>query len=155
MSDKTDVTIVGAGVIGLAIATEVARKNRAVYVLEKNETFGQETSSRHSGVIHSGVYYLPGSLKDRLCVRGRHLLYDLGAKYSIGHKRIGKLIVATDKSEVEQLYTLMARGKENELSVWHLVIGVQTAITRRRQLLAVSCFNIENLFPVGDCRLDF
>ena len=113
MSDRADITIVGAGVVGLAIAAQVARHDRTVFVLEKNDTFGQETSSRHSGVIHSGIYYPPGSLKARLCVRGRRLLYELGEKYGIGHKRLGKLIVAADEGEVDQLHTLMERGEQN------------------------------------------
>jgi len=113
MSDRADITIVGAGVVGLAIAAQVARHDRTVFVLEKNDTFGQETSSRHSGVIHSGIYYPPGSLKAQLCVRGRRLLYELGEKYGIGHKRLGKLIVAADEGEVDQLHTLMERGDQN------------------------------------------
>lgn len=115
MSDQADITIIGAGVVGLAIAAQVARNDRTVFVLEKNDSFGQETSSRHSGVIHSGIYYPPGSLKARLCVRGRQLLYEIAEKYSIGHKRPGKLIVAADDGEVNQLHTLMVRGEENRV----------------------------------------
>ena len=113
MNFKSDITIIGAGVIGLAIAAQVAGRNRSVYVLEKNERFGQETSSRHSGVIHSGIYYPEGSLKARLCVEGSRLLYELCRKHGIGHKKLGKLIVATGDDETTQLEELRERGQRN------------------------------------------
>src|SRR4030042_340707 len=80
MKFSTDIAIIGAGVVGLAIAAQVASHNKTVYVLEKNEKFGLETSSRHSGVIHSGISYPEGSLKARLCVEGNRLLYGLCRK---------------------------------------------------------------------------
>lgn len=110
---ECDITIVGAGVIGLAIAAQMARQNRSVYVLEKNEKFGQEISSRHSGVIHSGIYYPPGSLKAELCVEGNHLLYGLCERHGIGYKRLGKLIVAATEDETSELQELLERGQEN------------------------------------------
>ncbi len=113
MSDRADITIVGAGVVGLAIAAQVARKDRQVYVLEKNETFGQETSSRHSGVIHAGIYYTQGWLKARMCVEGNRLLYEIGEKYGIGHKRLGKLIVASCQEEISELEALLKNGERN------------------------------------------
>jgi L-2-hydroxyglutarate oxidase LhgO len=72
----------------------------AVYVLEKNEKFGQETSSRQSGVIHSGIYYPFGSMKAKLCVEGNRLLYELCGKHGIGHKRLGKLIAEGTPGEI-------------------------------------------------------
>jgi L-2-hydroxyglutarate oxidase LhgO len=113
MVDRADITIIGAGVVGLAIASRIAKRNRHVYVLEKNESFGLETSSRHSGVIHAGIYYPQGSLKARLCVEGNRRLYDLCPKYDIGHKRLGKLIVATNDGEVGELEKLLERGRGN------------------------------------------
>ncbi len=113
MNFKSDITIIGAGVIGLAIAAQVASRNRAVFVLEKNERFGQETSSRHSGVIHSGIYYPQGSLKAKLCVEGNRLLYELCRKHGIGYKNLGKLIVATSDEETGQLQELKAKGQRN------------------------------------------
>jgi len=106
MKFKSDITIIGAGVVGLAIAAQLAHRDRVVYVLEKNERFGQETSSRHSGVIHSGIYYPYGSLKAKLCVEGNRLLYELCQKHGIGHKRLGKLIVAASDEETGQLQEL-------------------------------------------------
>jgi L-2-hydroxyglutarate oxidase LhgO len=113
MKFSTDITIIGAGVVGLAIVAQVASHNKTVYVLEKNEKFGLETSSRQSGVIHSGIYYPEGSLKARLCVEGNHLLYELCQKNGIGYKKLGKLIVASSDEEVEQLHELQERGKRN------------------------------------------
>jgi len=110
MDLAVDVVIIGAGVVGLAVAAEVARTGRSVYVLEKNESFGRETSSRHSGVIHAGLYYLPGSLKARLCVEGNRLLYDLCRQYGIGHQRLGKIVVATEHAEIEELERLHQNG---------------------------------------------
>jgi L-2-hydroxyglutarate oxidase LhgO len=113
MPFKSDITIIGAGVVGLAIASQVAGRHKAVYVLEKNERFGQETSSRHSGVIHSGIYYPYDSLKAKLCVEGNHLLYELCRKHGIGYRRLGKLIVATSDEEAKQLEELQQRGQGN------------------------------------------
>ncbi len=107
------ITIIGAGVIGLAIASELSKKYEDVIILEKNKTFGQETSSRNSEVIHGGMYYPSGSLKAKLCVEGRHLLYELCKKQRIPHNRIGKLIVATEKEEIEVLENLFKVGKAN------------------------------------------
>ena len=113
MSYQVDITIVGAGIIGLATASQVASEGRDVYVLEKNQTFGQEASSRNSEVIHSGVYYPKDSLKARTCVEGNALLYELCQRQGIGHRRIGKLIVATDDAEVNELEKLWERGRSN------------------------------------------
>jgi len=113
MSNKADVTIIGAGVIGLAIAAQLAKQSREVYVLEKNQGFGLETSSRQSGVIHAGIYYPQGSLKAKLCVAGNRILYDLCQQYDIGHKRTGKLIIATNDEESEKLEAWLERGREN------------------------------------------
>ncbi len=113
MSDKADVTIIGAGVVGLAVAAEVASEDREVYVLEKNETFGLEISSRQSGVIHSGIYYPEGSLKAKMCVAGNRVLYELCERYGIGYRRLGKLIVATSDEETGQLQTLLETGQRN------------------------------------------
>jgi L-2-hydroxyglutarate oxidase LhgO len=111
--NRADVTIIGAGVIGLAIAAEIAGKGWEAYVLEKNESFGQETSSRHSGVIHAGIYYPQNSLKARLCLAGNHALYKLGERYGIGYQKTGKLIVATTDEEVSELEILLNKGQEN------------------------------------------
>ena len=107
------ITIIGAGVIGLAVAAQVAGKGREVYILEKNETFGKETSSRNSETIHAGIYYPQGSLKAETCVAGNALLYELCQRHGIGHRKTGKLIVATKHEEVGKLEALLERGKGN------------------------------------------
>ena len=113
MSYRADIIIIGAGVVGLAIAAQVASQDREVYVLEKNETFGLETSSRHSGVIHSGIHYPEGSLKAKMCVDGNRILYERCQQYDIGHSRLGKLIVATSDEETAELQVLLKRGQRN------------------------------------------
>ena len=108
-----DITIIGAGVVGLAVAAQVASRDSQVYVLEKKKTFGQEISSRHSGIIHSGIYYHEGSLKAKLCVSGNRILYQMCQRYSIGYRRLGKLIVATSNEEAGELEELLERGNRN------------------------------------------
>ncbi|MCF8054657.1 MAG: NAD(P)/FAD-dependent oxidoreductase [Deltaproteobacteria bacterium] len=95
-----NVTMIGAGVVGLAIARELSQTIGGVFVLEKNAKFGQETSSRNSEVIHAGIYYHPGSLKARFCVEGARLLYDYCASHQVPHKKKGKLVVATKEEEL-------------------------------------------------------
>jgi L-2-hydroxyglutarate oxidase LhgO len=111
VSYRVEVTIIGAGIIGLAVASEIGREG--VLVVEKNSKFGQETSSRNSEVIHSGIYYPKDSLKAKTCVEGKHMLYELCEKYSIPYKKIGKLIVATKDSEISDLERLIQNGKQN------------------------------------------
>ncbi len=113
MPYRADITIIGAGVVGLAIASQVAKASREVYVLEKNETFGQEQSSRNSEVIHAGIYYEKDSLKAKMCLEGNALLYELCEKNGIAYKKCGKIIVATNNAEAEELEKLYRRGKDN------------------------------------------
>jgi L-2-hydroxyglutarate oxidase LhgO len=95
-----EITVIGAGVVGLAIAERVSKDFNDVFLIEKYPTFGQETSSRNSEVIHAGIYYPKGSLKSRLCVEGKRLLYDYCKKYDIPFNNCGKLIVATSEDEI-------------------------------------------------------
>ena len=95
-----EITIIGAGVIGLAIAEEISKGNKNVFLLEKHHTFGQETSSRNSEVIHAGIYYTKNSLKSKLCLEGKRLLYEYCKKYDVPYKNCGKLIVATSEEEI-------------------------------------------------------
>lgn len=111
-----DAIIVGAGVIGLAIARELALNGLSIIVLEAEDSIGTGTSSRNSEVIHAGLYYPEGSLKAQLCVEGRKRLYDFCARYHIPHRRCGKLIVATGDGEVEQLEKLLLKGRSNGCS---------------------------------------
>ncbi len=106
-------TIVGAGVVGLAVAAELSRTRKGVLILERNQAFGQETSSRNSEVIHAGIYYAKDSQKAKLCVEGNRLLYRLCEQRRIPHRRCGKLIVATDNDEEAMLATIQDRAREN------------------------------------------
>lgn len=113
MPDRIDITVIGAGIIGLAVAAHVADNQRQVFVLERNERFGMEVSSRSSEVIHSGIYYPSGSLKAITCVRGNALTYELCQKHGIGYGQPGKLIVATDEDETGRLEALFKLGMDN------------------------------------------
>jgi L-2-hydroxyglutarate oxidase LhgO len=113
MLDEIDVAIIGAGVIGLATAREIAQGEKEVFVFEKNHTFGLETSSRNSEVIHAGIYYPEDSLKAKLCVEGKSLLYELCDRHNIAYKKSGKIIVAASKNETNQLEKLYEQGRKN------------------------------------------
>jgi L-2-hydroxyglutarate oxidase LhgO len=108
-----DTIVVGAGVIGLAIARQLAMGGQSVLVLEKASRAGTETSSRNSEVIHAGIYFPTGSLKTRMCVKGRELLYDFCDTHGVANKRLGKLIVATTAEEEAKLHAIAALAKAN------------------------------------------
>ena len=101
-----DLTVIGAGVVGLAVASEVADNNLRLFVIEKNETHGRGISSRNSEVIHAGIYYPHGSLKASLCVEGRELIYEICRKHKIPYRRRGKLIIAVTDEELPALERL-------------------------------------------------
>jgi L-2-hydroxyglutarate oxidase LhgO len=112
MSD-CDALVIGAGVVGLAIARALARQGQSVIVLEQNEGIGMETSSRNSEVIHAGLYYPTGSLKAQLCVEGKKALYDFCAAYHVPHRRCGKLIVAVNENEIAAIDAIRQKGIAN------------------------------------------
>ncbi len=116
MSDAS-ITIIGGGVVGLAIAAELSSHYAPVYLLERHEKCGQDTSSRNSEVIHAGIYYPHNSLKARLCVEGKQLLYELCAKHDIPHRRITKVITATTPDELPTLEALYAHGLGNNVEL--------------------------------------
>lgn len=109
----TDIVVIGAGVIGLAVAARLARAGRSVVLLEKERTFGAGISSRNTEVIHAGIYYKTGSLKARLCLRGKQLLYEHCEMHGIRHKRIGKLFLAVRAEERERLEMTRAQAAAN------------------------------------------
>ncbi|PKN05054.1 MAG: FAD-dependent oxidoreductase [Deltaproteobacteria bacterium HGW-Deltaproteobacteria-9] len=119
--ESADVTIIGAGVIGLAIAAEIARPGMNIFILEKNPSPGRGISSRNSEVIHGGMYYPQDSFKATLCVEGRRRLYDIAAKNNIPHRKIGKLIVATEPVETEEVEHLHENAQANGVDSTELI----------------------------------
>lgn len=108
-----EITIIGAGVVGLALSEKLSGRCNNLFLIEKHKTFGQETSSRNSEVIHAGLYYPEGSLKSRLCVEGNPLIYDFCRKYDIPFNRCGKLIVAASNEEIQLIMGIRDAGFKN------------------------------------------
>ena len=115
--ERVQAVVIGAGVVGLAVARALAQAGRETIVAEAQAGIGQGVSSRNSEVIHAGLYYAPGSLKARLCVRGKELLYALCATHGVEHRRCGKLTVANDDAEVAALRGLQDRAAANGVPV--------------------------------------
>lgn len=113
MTADLETAVIGGGVVGLAIARELARRGHDVWVLERHDGIGTETSSRNSEVIHAGLYYPPGSLRARLCVDGKALLYRFCAENGVATRRYGKLLVATTSGEADKLDTIAATAHAN------------------------------------------
>lgn len=113
MTDTVDCAVIGAGVVGLAVARALALQGREVIVLEAAEAIGTGTSSRNSEVIHAGIYYPTGSLKARLCVQGREMLYAYCSERSVPYQRCGKLIVATSMEQYMQLQSIAEHAVAN------------------------------------------
>ena len=132
MADAS-ITIIGGGVVGLAVAAEISRNHAPVFLLERNSKYGMETSSRNSEVIHAGIYYQHGSLKAVLCLEGNRSLYELCEKNNIPHRRICKVITATRNSELEELERLHRLGTGNGVDLRmltaHEVLELEPNIT--------------------------
>ena len=111
----TDTLVIGAGVVGLAVARKLALKNKDVLLVEEQSTFGTITSTRNSGVIHAGVYYDKDSLKSKLCPIGNRLLYDYCEKHKIPHINTGKFIVSSNFNESEELQKILDQSKDSEV----------------------------------------
>lgn len=115
--DAINTVVIGAGVVGLAVARALALSGREVLVLDKEDAIGTETSARNSEVIHAGIYYPVGSLKARLCVQGKELLYAYAQARGVAHQRCGKLIVATSADEVAQLAQIQRKAAANGVAL--------------------------------------
>ena len=111
--EKVDIVIIGAGVVGLAVASYVACKDRSVLVIERHESFGQETSSRNSEVIHASIYYPQNFLKGKLCLKSNEMMYDICQKNNIPYSNTGKLIVAVNENEEAVLPDLLELATNN------------------------------------------
>ncbi len=134
VTNTADYVVAGAGVIGLAIARSLAIRGMDVLILERARAIGTETSSRNSEVIHAGIYYPPDSLKSRLCIEGRDLLYEYCAVHGVGYSKLGKLIVATRNDEIQRLDDYL-----------------EIALTTRVQLESLSDTDARKLEPDIEC----
>lgn len=123
MIERVDVVVIGAGVIGLAVARSLALAGRQVLVLEKQDAFGTETSARNSEVIHAGIYYRPGGLRATLCVEGKTKLYSYCRERGVNYLNCEKLIVATTDAEVEKLHSVWANAEANGVFDLTLISG--------------------------------
>ena len=118
--EELDAVVIGAGVVGLAVARELALAGSEVVILEAEDAIGTHTSSRNSEVIHAGIYYPKGSLKARSCVAGKELLYEYCVAHGVPHRRAGKLIVASDQNQIGELEQIQKKAHANGVSdvVW-------------------------------------
>jgi L-2-hydroxyglutarate oxidase LhgO len=119
--DTLDCVVIGAGVVGLAIARSLAMSGREVTIVEAEDAIGTQTSARNSEVIHAGISYAPGSLKGQLCVAGKAALYKYCQERAIGHRRLGKLIVAVQSEEIPELHKYMQHAQEQGVTDLHLI----------------------------------
>jgi L-2-hydroxyglutarate oxidase LhgO len=143
MAERLDCVVVGAGVVGLAIARALARAGREVIVLEAESRIGMHASSRNSEVIHAGIYYAESSLKAQLCVQGKDMLYRYCEQHNVPHKRIGKLIVASNGDEIDKLQAIEQQARRNGVDDLRLldtveVKALEPAISSHGALLSPS-----------------
>jgi L-2-hydroxyglutarate oxidase LhgO len=138
--EQVDCVVIGAGVVGLAVARALALQGREVMVLESENAIGTGTSSRNSEVIHAGIYYSAGSLKAKLCVEGKQLLYHYCAERGIAHSRCGKLIVATCAAQVVQLQGIAAKAAANGVGDL-LLLSEQQAKAMEPQLSCIAALH--------------
>lgn len=123
--DRVDCVVIGAGVIGLAVAREMALQGRETILLERESTFGTISSARNSEVIHAGIYYPKDSLKAKLCVEGNRMLYEYCRSHHVATQRYGKLIVASDESQLDALQAILYKAQQNQVPEIKLVTGDQ------------------------------
>lgn len=136
---ESDVVVIGAGVVGLAVAAALARRGRSVLVVERETGTGRITSSRNSGVIHAGIYYPAGSLKARTCTRGRQLLYERAARLDIAHHKTGKLIVAVEEAEISTLEQIQERASDAGVAL--SLLDADALSTREPKLRGVAALH--------------
>ena len=135
MTADVETIVIGAGVVGLAVARELAGRGQEVMVLERHDIIGSETSSRNSEVIHAGIYYPPGSLRAKLCVDGKAMLYRFCAENGVPHERITKLLVATNEAQIPKLKAIQETAARNGVTDLQPLTGAQA----RRLEPEVSC----------------
>jgi len=138
--DRVDTAVIGAGLVGLAVARALSLQGREVVILEAEDAIGTHTSSRNSEVMHAGIYYAHGSLKARACIEGRERLYAYCAERGVPHRRCGKLIVAADAAQIPELDAILARAHANGVSDVAR-IGVAAAKAMEPELSCVAALH--------------
>lgn len=151
--DQVDIVVIGAGVVGLAVARELASSGREPLILEAAPRHGTGISSRNSGVIHAGIYYPQASLKARLCVRGRELLYELCERHGIAYLRCGKLIVASSEAQVEALERIHACASANGVELRSLGRAEAQALEPEVSCVAALSSPATGIIDVEACML--
>ena len=136
IDNKFNVTIIGAGIVGLAITERLSRKYRNILVIDKEYTFGQHISSRNSEVIHSGFYYPKNSLKSKLCIKGNQLLYNFAKNYHIDHLNCGKLVVINSSDDLDELELIQKNANDCGLQDVHILDATESSKKEER----VKCF---------------
>jgi L-2-hydroxyglutarate oxidase LhgO len=139
LMDTVDAVVIGAGVVGLAVARALAIRGLETLILEGREQFGTGTSSRNSEVVHAGIYYPHGSLKARLCVAGRDLLYRFCEQHGIAHRRYGKLIAATSDTQLPELERIRSAAQANGVSL--ALLGRDEAVRLEPELSCVGALH--------------
>jgi L-2-hydroxyglutarate oxidase LhgO len=139
--DQANILIIGGGVVGCAIAHAVSQKWQDVFLVEQFPKLGMATSSRNSGVIHSGIYYPKGSLKARLCVEGNRLMYEFCAKHNVPHRHTGKLVVASAAHEEADVAALKKRGEGNGVEGLR-VVGSAEIRAREPHIAGVAALDV-------------
>ena len=139
--DEVNILIIGGGIVGCAIAAEVSKQWQDVFVVERFPRVGMATSTRNSGVIHSGIYYSPGSLKARHCLQGNSLTFDFCEKHNVPYRRTGKLVVAAETHEQPALEALYKRGQENGVDGLRL-IGPAEIREREPHIAGVAALDV-------------
>jgi len=139
--DEVNILIIGGGVVGCAIAAELSKKWQDVFVVERFPRVGMATSTRNSGVIHSGIYYSSGSLKARHCLQGNALTFAFCEEHNVPHRRTGKLVVATEAREEGALDALYQRGQENGVEDLRL-IGPAEIREREPHIAGVTALDV-------------
>jgi glycerol-3-phosphate dehydrogenase len=139
--DQANILIIGGGVVGCAIARAVSARWQDVFLVEQNPKLGMATSSRNSGVIHSGIYYPKNSLKARHCVEGNRLTYEFCKKHNVPFRHTGKLVVAANAREVPELAALIRKGEDNGVEGLRL-IGPEEVRKREPHIAGVAAIEV-------------
>src|ERR1700719_17030 len=139
--DQANILIIGGGVIGCAIAHAVSRRSNDVFLVEQNPKLGMATSTRNSGVIHSGIYYPKNSLKARLCIAGNQMMYEFCRKHKVPFRHTGKLVVAADAHEEPALLALKQNGEDNGVEGLRL-IGPEEIRAREPHITGVAALDV-------------